>query len=249
MARFGAVSSTGDPEGEIVDTGVVPDGRSDAARPGAIRQRPPAYSAVKVGGRRAYALARAGVDGRAARARGRGRTASRSCWRDGERRGVRDRVLVGHLRAQPDRRPRRRLLRGAAADRGSARFEVADADPERLVPLDDALAFLPAVRLDARRGPAGAATASPVAGRRRPAGRSVRLDSTPTGADRARRAGARAGTLSRSSASAGAVRGCASAPTVGFRADGGHEARRRRARARGGSRWASSTASTSATAR
>ena len=27
-----------------------------------MRQRPPAYSAVKIGGRRAYALARAGVD-------------------------------------------------------------------------------------------------------------------------------------------------------------------------------------------
>ena len=31
-ARFGAVSSTGDPEGEIVHTGVVPTGDLDAAR-------------------------------------------------------------------------------------------------------------------------------------------------------------------------------------------------------------------------
>src|SRR5207302_6738161 len=38
-ARFGAVSSTGDPEGEIVETGVVPTG--DLALPvGAVRQRP-----------------------------------------------------------------------------------------------------------------------------------------------------------------------------------------------------------------
>ena len=60
-ARFGAISSTGDPEGEIVETGVVPSG--DLPLPtGRIRQRPPAFSAVKVGGRRAYELARAGVD-------------------------------------------------------------------------------------------------------------------------------------------------------------------------------------------
>ena len=59
VARFGAVSSTGDPEGELVQTGVVPSG--DLPLPtGAVRQRPPAFSAVKVGGRRAYALARAG---------------------------------------------------------------------------------------------------------------------------------------------------------------------------------------------
>ncbi len=59
-ARFGAVSSTGDPDGEIVETGIVPEG--DLTLPtGTIRQRPPAYSAVKIGGRRAYALARAGA--------------------------------------------------------------------------------------------------------------------------------------------------------------------------------------------
>jgi tRNA pseudouridine55 synthase len=61
VARFGAVSSTGDPEGEIVETGVVPTG--DLMLPtGRIRQRPPAFSAVKVAGRRAYALARAGTE-------------------------------------------------------------------------------------------------------------------------------------------------------------------------------------------
>ena len=70
-ARFGAVSTTGDPEGEIVYTGVVPDGDLELPT-GRVRQRPPAFSAVKVGGRRAYALARAGEDGGARRARGRG---------------------------------------------------------------------------------------------------------------------------------------------------------------------------------
>src|SRR5512142_442925 len=37
-ARFGAVSSTGDPEGEIVETGIVPDGDLDLMT-GTIRQR------------------------------------------------------------------------------------------------------------------------------------------------------------------------------------------------------------------
>ncbi len=68
-ARFGAVSSTGDPEGKIEQTGVVPAG--DLQLPtGRLMQRPPAYSAVKVGGKRAYQLARAGIEPRARRARG-----------------------------------------------------------------------------------------------------------------------------------------------------------------------------------
>ena len=59
VARFGAVSTTGDPDGEISETGRIP------AEPlqlptGRILQRPPAYSAIKVGGVRAYRLARRG---------------------------------------------------------------------------------------------------------------------------------------------------------------------------------------------
>ena len=55
------MSSTGDPEGEITATGHVPHG--DLPLPtGRISQRPHRYSAVKVEGRRAYALARAGVE-------------------------------------------------------------------------------------------------------------------------------------------------------------------------------------------
>src|SRR5947209_19165570 len=46
VARFGAVSTTGDPEGEITATGVVPEGEL-VLPAGRIRQRPPAYSAVK----------------------------------------------------------------------------------------------------------------------------------------------------------------------------------------------------------
>jgi tRNA pseudouridine55 synthase len=59
VARFGAISTTGDPEGEITETGVIPDGELELPT-GDIRQRPPAYSAVKVGGVRAYRRARRG---------------------------------------------------------------------------------------------------------------------------------------------------------------------------------------------
>ncbi len=46
---------------------------------GRLRQRPPAYSAIRVDGRRAYARARAGEDGRGARARRRGPRVHASC--------------------------------------------------------------------------------------------------------------------------------------------------------------------------
>jgi tRNA pseudouridine55 synthase len=59
VARLGWTSTTGDPEGELTHTGRVPPD-PPVLPTGVIRQRPPAYSAVKIGGRRAYALARAG---------------------------------------------------------------------------------------------------------------------------------------------------------------------------------------------
>jgi tRNA pseudouridine55 synthase len=58
--RLGATSSTGDPEGEITQTGQVPD--TLVLPLGTLRQRPPVYSAVKVDGERAYARARRGED-------------------------------------------------------------------------------------------------------------------------------------------------------------------------------------------
>lgn len=58
-ARFGATSTTGDRDGEIEETGVVPP-EPPPLPSGEIRQRPPAYSAVKVGGERAYKRARRG---------------------------------------------------------------------------------------------------------------------------------------------------------------------------------------------
>jgi tRNA pseudouridine55 synthase len=59
VARLGARSSTGDPEGEIEWTGRVPPDPPGLPT-GEIRQRPPAYSAVKIGGERAYRRARRG---------------------------------------------------------------------------------------------------------------------------------------------------------------------------------------------
>jgi len=156
-ARFGAVSSTGDPEGEITVTGVTPEG--DLALPeGLIRQRPPAFSAVKVGGRRAYALARAGEPVELAEREVRVyRFIER--WREGDRRGFEIECSSGTY------------VRSLIADLGDAycaalrrtrigAFEVADADPERIVALEQALGFMPEVRLDpesARRAAHGGA--------------------------------------------------------------------------------------------
>jgi tRNA pseudouridine55 synthase len=64
VAQLGAVSNTGDTEGVITITGRLPPDRSKIGQPplptGEIRQRPPQYSAVKVGGVRAYKRARRG---------------------------------------------------------------------------------------------------------------------------------------------------------------------------------------------
>lgn len=63
--RLGATSSTGDPEGELtaVSDKISTESELQAAIKrfvGTIEQTPPAYSAIKVGGQRAYKLARAG---------------------------------------------------------------------------------------------------------------------------------------------------------------------------------------------
>ena len=153
-ARFGATSTTGDPEGEIVETGVVPDGDLELPT-GRLRQRPPAYSAVKVGGRRAYALARAGRDGRWSSPSARSRsTGSRRPGATGDRRGFVIECSSGTY------------VRSLIADLGDAYceelrrtaigpFDVGDADPERGDPAAaQALEFLPEVRLEPRAGPA-----------------------------------------------------------------------------------------------
>ena len=64
---LGATSTTGDPEGEIAETGSKLPTREEieAILPqfrGEIQQRPPAFSAIKINGQRAYKLARAGKE-------------------------------------------------------------------------------------------------------------------------------------------------------------------------------------------
>jgi tRNA pseudouridine55 synthase len=147
-ARFGAISTTGDPEGEITRTGVVPEGELSLPT-GAIRQRPPAFSAVKLSGRRAYALARAGETVELEE-----REVSvyrfEERWREGDRRGFVIECSSGTY------------VRSLIADLGDAYcealrrthigpFVVSDADPERIVALRNALSFLPEVRLDPER--------------------------------------------------------------------------------------------------
>jgi tRNA pseudouridine55 synthase len=158
VARLGYISTTGDPDGEVV-AGRMPD-EPFALPTGRIRQRPPAYSAVRVGGKRAYALARAGeevdipereVDVYAFEQR----------WREGDRAAFTIECGSGTY------------VRSLIADLGDAYclelrrtgigpFDVADAG--RFVALDDALGFLPAVVLagdDAKRAGHGVAVPGP----------------------------------------------------------------------------------------
>jgi tRNA pseudouridine55 synthase len=144
-ARLGWVSTTGDPEGEITETGRIPD--PDAPLPtGRIRQRPPAYSALKVGGERAYRRARRGEEVELPE-------------RD---------VFVHRFERLGDDRfeiecSRGTYVRSLIAGLGDAYclelrrtaigpFRVQDADPDRVIGLDDALSFLPQVTLDADAG-------------------------------------------------------------------------------------------------
>jgi tRNA pseudouridine55 synthase len=154
VARLGFTSSTGDVDGEIAP-GRMP-AEPFSLPTGRIRQRPPAYSAVRVDGRRAYALARAG-EAVAVPEREVDVHRFELLWRDGERAAFAIECGSGTY------------VRSLIADLGDAYclelrrtgigpFEVDDAG--RLVPLADALAFLPAVALDgedARRAGHGVA--------------------------------------------------------------------------------------------
>jgi tRNA pseudouridine55 synthase len=149
VARFGAVSDTGDRDGEIVVTGRVPDG--DLRLPtGELMQRPPAYSAVKVGGRRAYALARAGEPVELA-PRPVHVYRFEELHRDGEHRtfviecssGTYVRTLIAELGDAYCEQLRRTRI---------GEFDVEQADPERPIELTRALSFLPAVGLDGEQG-------------------------------------------------------------------------------------------------
>jgi tRNA pseudouridine55 synthase len=145
VARLGWRSDTGDRDGELEHTGRVP------ARPsiptGEQMQRPPAYSAVKVGGERLYAKARRGepVEGEP-----RPVTVYRAelLSHEGDRAEFEIECSAGTY------------VRGLVADLGDAYcdelertavgpFELARADPEKVVPIAEALAFLPERRLEA----------------------------------------------------------------------------------------------------
>jgi tRNA pseudouridine55 synthase len=156
VARLGFTSTTGDVDGEIAP-GRTPS--LDGPLPtGVLRQRPPAYSAVKIGGKRAYALARAGETVELA-----------------EREVT---VTRFELLSREEDRARFAIdcssgtyVRSLIADLGDAYclelrrtaigpFSAAGADPDRVLPLNDALAFLEEVRLvgdDARRAAHGVA--------------------------------------------------------------------------------------------
>ena len=144
VARLGWISDTGDRDGRLEETGRVPD---ELVLPtGELMQRPPAYSALKVAGRRAYELARRGEEVELA---ARPVTVHRFelLWREGDRCGLEIECSSGTY------------VRSLVADLGDAYceelertavgpFRLEDADPERVVPLGQALGFLPERALD-----------------------------------------------------------------------------------------------------
>jgi tRNA pseudouridine55 synthase len=144
VARLGWVSDTLDREGELAQTGRMPSRLEIPV--GEQLQRPPAFSAVKVGGRRAYDLARAGEE---VETKERLVTVYRAelLWAEGDRAafeiscsaGTYVRTLIAGLGdAYCDE-----LERTAIGP-----FRLEDADPERIVPLGEALSFLPERVLD-----------------------------------------------------------------------------------------------------
>jgi tRNA pseudouridine55 synthase len=156
VARLGYTSTTGDPEGEIA-RGEAPAEPLELPT-GLLRQTPPAYSAVKVDGVRAYAAARRG-EALAIPEREVEVTRFDALWRDGERAafaiecgsGTYVRSLVADLHDAYCVELRRTRI-------GS--FDVAGADPERVLGISEALEHLPAVSLegdDARRAGHGVA--------------------------------------------------------------------------------------------
>lgn len=145
VARLGWTSDTGDRDGELVETTRIPD-RIELPT-GQIWQRPPAYSAVRVGGERLHRRARRGdpVEGPPRRV-----VVHRAelLWREGDRAafeiecsaGTYVRQLVAGLGdAYCEELERTRV--------GPFRLEQASED--RLVPLEEALGFLPELALDA----------------------------------------------------------------------------------------------------
>ena len=145
VARLGWRSDTGDRDGALERTGRMPAALTVPI--GELMQRPPAYSAVRVGGERLYERARRGdpVEGEP-----RPVTVHRAAllWHDGERAAfeleVSSGTYVRQLVSALDDAYCEALQRTAVGC-----FDLADADPERIVPVSEALAFLPERTLDA----------------------------------------------------------------------------------------------------
>jgi tRNA pseudouridine55 synthase len=144
VARLGWRSTTGDPEGELVRTGRMP--ASLEIPVGEQMQRPHAFSAVKVGGERLYKKARRGE---VAEAPPRKIHVYRSALLASE--AERAEFSIDCSSGT--------YVRQLVADLGDAyceelertaigTFSLDDADPERIVPLAEALSFLPARELD-----------------------------------------------------------------------------------------------------
>jgi tRNA pseudouridine55 synthase len=144
VARLGWVSTTGDPEGELVHTGRMP--KSLEVPVGEQMQRPHAFSAVKVGGERLYKKARRGemVEAPARKIQV---YASEVLGDDKERAelliecssGTYVRQLVAALGDAYCEELQRTAI---------GPFSLAEADPEQIVPLAEALSFLPGRELD-----------------------------------------------------------------------------------------------------
>ena len=145
VARLGWTSDTGDRDGALAHTGRVPETLEIPT--GELMQRPPAYSAVKVGGERLYEKARRGdpVEGAPRRV-----VVHRAelLWRDGERAGFEiecsSGTYVRQLIAALGDAYCDELERTAVGG-----FRLEDSDPERVVPLAEALGFLPSAEVDA----------------------------------------------------------------------------------------------------
>lgn len=145
QARLGWTSDTGDRDGTLTHTGRVAD---DPRIPvGEQMQRPPAYSAVKVEGRRLYQLARAG-QAREGEPRPVVVHESRLVEREGElatfevqcSSGTYVRQLVADLDDAYCEALERRSI---------GHFLLDDADPGHTVGVAEALSFMPGLELDA----------------------------------------------------------------------------------------------------
>lgn len=144
VARLGWRSDTGDRDGELEETGRVPS--RPALETGELMQRPPAYSAVRVGGERLYEKARRGE---AIEGEPRPVTvySAELLWHEHDRAAFEIECSAGTY------------VRQLIAGMGDAYCEelrrtrigpflLEDANPDRVVGLASALSFLPAHELD-----------------------------------------------------------------------------------------------------